>query len=77
MLALVAAAEVLGMACWFSASAVSAPLAARWQLSASEVGWLVSAVQLGFVAGTALATALNLADLLPSRSYFAASARNR
>lgn len=31
-------------------------------------------MQLGFVAGTAAAAVLNLADLVPARSYFALSA---
>lgn len=74
MLALVAAAEVLGMASWFSASAVSAPLQELWGLSLGQIGSLVGAVQIGFVAGTALAALLNLADLLSSRTYFAVSA---
>jgi len=74
MLALVAAAELLGMSVWFAAAAVSPHLRDRWGLSVAEVGWLTTVVQLGFVAGTACAAALNLADLVPSRVYFAASA---
>jgi MFS family permease len=71
MLGLVACGELLGMSVWFSASAVSPQLRSLWGLSADQVGWLVGAVQLGFVAGTALAAALNLADVLPARAYFA------
>ena len=74
MLALVATAEILGMASWFSASAVSAPLRELWDLDLGQIGWLVGAVQLGFVAGTALAALLNLADVLPARWYFAGCA---
>jgi MFS family permease len=58
------------MAVWFTASAVGPELQSRWALSPSEVGWLTTAVQLGFVAGTAVAALLNLADLVPSRPYF-------
>ena len=61
------------MSLWFSASAVSGQYRALWQLSASEAGWLTTTVQLGFVVGTASAAVLNLADLLPSRWYFAVS----
>jgi MFS family permease len=68
-----ALAEVLGMSLWFSASAVSGQYREMWQLSAAEAGWLTTMVQLGFVVGTAAAAVLNLADLLPSRWYFAAS----
>lgn len=73
-LVLLATAELLGMSLWFSASAVSPRLQALWQLSDSQAGWLTGAVQLGFVAGTAIAALLNLADLIPSRAYFAVSA---
>jgi MFS family permease len=74
VLGLLAAAEVLGMSLWFSASAVSGHYRAIWQLSATEAGWLTAMVQLGFVAGTAFAALFNLADLLPARWYFASSA---
>ena len=62
------------MSLWFSASAVAGQFRALWGLSASEAGWLTTAVQLGFVAGTGLAAVLNLADLVPARLYFAGSA---
>ncbi|MEP6618077.1 MAG: MFS transporter [bacterium] len=74
MLALIALAELLGMSVWFAANAVAPQLAIRWSLSQSEAGWLSTAVQLGFVAGTALAALLNLADTLSSRWYFAIAA---
>lgn len=74
MLALIALAELLGMAVWFAANAVAPQLASRWALSPAEAGWLTSVVQLGFVVGTALAALLNLADVLPARSYFSVSA---
>jgi MFS family permease len=74
MLALLALAEVLGMSLWFSASAVSGHFRVLWDLSPSETGWLTTAVQLGFVAGTAAAAVLNLADLVPARAYFGCSA---
>lgn len=74
MLALLALAELLGMALWFSASAVSAQLATQWSLSPAQTAWLTTVVQLGFVAGTATSAVLNLADVIPSRSLFAVSA---
>ena len=74
MLALVAVAELLGMSVWLAANAVSPLLATQWALSPSEAGWLSTVVQLGFVAGTAIAALLNLADLVPSRTYFSCSA---
>ncbi len=74
MLALVGVAELLGMSLWFTATAVSEELGARWSLSPGQIGWLATSVNLGFVAGTAVAAVLNLADIVPSRAYFAAAA---
>ena len=74
MLALIALAELLGMSVWFAANAVAPQLAARWNLSQGEAGWLSTIVQIGFVAGTAIAALLNLADTLPSRWYFSGAA---
>jgi len=62
------------MSVWFSASALAPELRTLWSLSAAESGWLTTAVQLGFVAGTAAAALLNLADLLPARVLFGTSA---
>lgn len=74
MLALVGVAELLGMSLWFTATAVSEELGARWDLSPSQVGWLATSVNLGFVAGTAAAAVMNLADIVRSRAYFASAA---
>ena len=74
ILALIAVAELLGMSLWFTATAVSEDLGARWGVSAASAGWLATAVNLGFVAGTAVAAVLNLADIIRSRVYFAGAA---
>ncbi len=74
ILALLAVAEFLGMSLWFGANAAAPDLRAQWHLSAAQAGWLTAVVQVGFVAGTAAAALLNLADILPARGYFAASA---
>ena len=73
-LGLLATAQFLGMSVWFTASAVSPALVEAWGLTGQETGWLTTSVQIGFVAGTALAALLNLADVVPARWYFAASA---
>jgi len=62
------------MSLWFTGSAIAPQLQQHWALSGSQVGWLTTAVQLGFVAGTALVAVLNLADILPSRALFASAA---
>jgi MFS family permease len=74
VLALLAVAELLGMSVWFAGSAVAPQLAVRWALSPSEIGWLTTSVQLGFVVGTAALAILNLADIVPSRALFAIAA---
>ncbi|HEX7117385.1 MAG TPA: MFS transporter, partial [Longimicrobiales bacterium] len=74
ILALLSTAELFGMSLWFTASAVSPQLREIWALDAQQAAWLTTVVQLGFVAGTAIAALLNLADVVPARSYFAASA---
>jgi MFS family permease len=71
VLSLLALAELLGMSLWFSASAVSDEFRVLWGLSQGQAGWLTTIVQLGFVLGTATAAVLNLADVIPARSYFA------
>ncbi|HET7583975.1 MAG TPA: MFS transporter [Gemmatimonadaceae bacterium] len=74
MLFLLALAELLGMSLWFTASALAPQLRILWHLSVSQGAWLTTIVQLGFVAGTALAAVLNLADVFPARWYFASAA---
>lgn len=64
---MLAAALVISMSTWFSASAVVPQLRAEWDLSDSAVAWLTIAVQLGFVAGALLTAALNVSDVLPIR----------
>jgi MFS family permease len=74
MLAIVSAAELLGMSLWFAATAVTPELRDLWKLTAPQAAWLTTVVQLGFVAGTATIAVLNLADLLPARALFASCA---
>ena len=74
MLALLASAELLGMSLWFTASASADHFRELWSLSPGQVSGLTTAVQLGFVAGTAAAALLNLADVLPARWLFSVSA---
>ena len=73
-LILVGLAELLGMSLWFPASAISTELQTFWELDSTQGVLLTTFVQIGFVAGTAFAAVLNLADILPTRWYFAGSA---
>jgi len=74
ILGLLALAELLGMSLWFAGNAIAPQLQLRWSLSGSQVAWLTTNVQLGFVAGTAAVAVLNLADIIPSRVLFAIAA---
>jgi MFS family permease len=67
-------AQLLGMSSWFVGNAVAPQLGAGWGLGASEVGWLTSAVQLGFVFGTGVSAVLNLPDIVSGRVLVAACA---
>ncbi|GAB4536279.1 MAG: MFS transporter [Haliangiales bacterium] len=73
-LLLLALAELMAMALWFSASAVVPQLTVDWQLSASEQSWMTMSVQIGFVVGALISALLNLADRVPVRRLFAACA---
>ncbi len=73
-LALLAVAQLLAMSVWFAGSVALPAFRSGTELTASQVGWLTSAVQLGFVAGTLAAAVLNLPDVLPARWYVATSA---
>ncbi len=71
---LLAAAELLAMSLWFSASAVVPQLTAEWSLGGAQQSWFTMSVQVGFVVGALVSAALNLADRLPVRWLFAVSA---
>lgn len=73
-LLLLALAELLGMAVWFSASAVVPALTSAWDLNDAGRAWLTMSVQIGFVTGAFGSALLNLADRISARVLFAASA---
>ena len=72
--ALIALVQVLGLAVWFSASAVVPALRTEWGVSAPAAVWLTASVQLGFVVGALTSTALNLADRVRPQLLMAVSA---
>jgi MFS family permease len=73
-LLILALAELLAMALWFSASAVLPQLVEAWSLDGGLQSWLTMSVQLGFVVGALASAALNLADRVPAQRLFAACA---
>ena len=74
VLAVLAIAELLAMAPWFSASAVAPTLVRVWQLSPVTTAWLTISVQLGFVGGALVSAIFTLADRLSARRLVAGSA---
>ena len=73
-LTLLAAALVLSMSTWFSASASLPQLREEWGLGSTAGAWLTIAVQLGFVAGALLSSVLNLADVRSARTVIVVGA---
>jgi MFS family permease len=71
---LLALAELLAMATWFSASAVVPQLTDAWNLDGGQRAWLTMSVQIGFVTGAFGSAILNLADRIPTRQLFGYSA---
>ncbi len=73
-LLILALAMVLAMSPWFSTSAVAGQLSTVWDLSSTQLAWLVIAVQLGFVAGAVISTLGGLADRFGPRRLVLAGA---
>lgn len=70
----IAVSQLFALSLWFSASAVAPQLRELWDLSTGEEAGLTLAVQLGFVVGALVSAVLNLADVIPARRLFFASA---
>lgn len=67
-------AQLFGTSLWFSANSVAGSLAGAWKLSTADMGWLTSAVQLGFICGTLLVSLHGYADRYRASRMFALSA---
>ena len=74
MVAVLAAAQLLAMALWFSASAVVPQLELEWGLDAGQKAWLTMSVQIGFVIGALGSALTNLADRISGRWLVAGAA---
>lgn len=71
---LIVVAELFGTSLWLSANAVADALQRAWGIMVVELGYLTSAVQLGFIAGTALFAVSGLADRFSASRIFAVCA---
>ncbi|MFT0545570.1 MFS transporter [Allopusillimonas ginsengisoli] len=72
--AVIAFAQLLGTSLWFSANSATAELMNAWDASASDIGMLTSAVQLGFILGTLTISMTGYADRFRPSLIFVASA---
>lgn len=60
--ATIAIAQLFGTSLWFSANSAADDLMQAWQVSAADIGWMTSAVQVGFILGTLVMALGGLAD---------------
>lgn len=67
-------AQFCGTSLWFCGNVAIPELAAQWELSAAARGWLLMAVQLGFITGTLTLAISGLADHFPPHRIFTVSA---
>ena len=70
----IAASQLLATSLWFSANSEAARVLAAWHAPAQALGWMSSAVQLGFIVGTLGLSLGGLADRYRASSVFVASA---
>jgi predicted MFS family arabinose efflux permease len=70
VLPVIVLAQFAGTSLWFAVNAVMPDLQRDWQLPASAVGHLTSAVQLGFIVGTLVFALLTIADRHSPRLVF-------
>jgi MFS family permease len=72
--AVIVVAQLFGTSLWFSPNSAAADLMRAWSLAPAQFGWLTSATQLGFIAGTLAFATSGLADRFPASRIFTASA---
>ncbi|WP_207004975.1 MFS transporter [Trinickia mobilis] len=70
----VSVAQLFGTSLWFSANSAADDLMRAWHVSAADIGWLTSAVQLGFILGTLVVSVTGVADRFRASSIFVCSA---
>jgi MFS family permease len=72
ILPVIVAAQFAGASIWFAGNAVLPELQGDWGLPAAALGYVTSAVQLGFIAGTLVFAFLALADRFSPRLVYLA-----
>jgi MFS family permease len=74
ILPVIVGSQFAGTSLWFAGNAVMPDLQREWQLPASMLGYVTSAVQLGFILGTLVFAILAIADRHSPRKVFFACA---
>jgi MFS family permease len=72
ILPVIVAAQFAGVAIWFAGNAVLGDLQRQWGLPEAALGYVTSAVQLGFIAGTLVFAFLAIADRYSPRLVYLA-----
>ena len=71
ILTIVVFAQFVGISLWFAGNAVMPDLVIKLGLHPSDLGYITSSVQLGFIVGTLVYASLTIADRFhPSRVFF-------
>ena len=70
ILPVIIASQFAGTSLWFAGNAVLEDLRRQWGLAPDALGYITSAVQLGFIAGTLVFAFFALADLFSPRVVF-------
>ncbi|MDE1981331.1 MAG: MFS transporter [Betaproteobacteria bacterium] len=70
----IALSQLFGTSLWFSANSAADDLMRAWGVTPGDVGWMTTAVQLGFIAGTLFFSLSGLADRFSASRIFAACA---
>lgn len=69
--AVIVLAQLFGTSLWFSPNSAAPDLVRAWQLSTTDLGYLTSSVQIGFILGTLLLATSGLADRFAASRIFA------
>lgn len=72
--ATISLAQLFGTSLWFSANSAAEGLARDWGASATEIGFLTTAVQAGFILGTLTLSLTGLADRFRASTIFVLAA---
>ncbi len=70
ILPIIILSQFAGTAVWFASNAVMADLQAEWHLMPAALGYMTSAVQLGFIIGTLIFAFFTIADRFSPRLVF-------